>query len=153
MDFVFFSGAMISDQTTRSWGFWNRSTPGFPWWPWLPQPTWGSVKTSSISWEWRTLNGSQQIHNQNIRISLCEAYLDNSYCPFFYVSFVQSFNRPNLKFRVEPKKPSTLTADITKLIKEQFSGKCGIVYCLSRFARILTILKLSMSSQISLNHM
>lgn len=46
--------------------------------------------------------------------------------------FVQSFNRPNLKFRVEPKKPSTLTADITKLIKEQFSGKCGIVYCLSR---------------------
>nr|XP_022333521.1 Bloom syndrome protein homolog isoform X2 [Crassostrea virginica] len=47
-------------------------------------------------------------------------------------SFVQSFNRPNLKFRVEPKKPSTLMADITKLIKEQFPGKCGIVYCLSR---------------------
>ncbi|KAK3098744.1 hypothetical protein FSP39_022633 [Pinctada imbricata] len=46
--------------------------------------------------------------------------------------FVQSFNRPNLKFRVENKKPSTLTADITKLIKEQFSAKCGIVYCLSR---------------------
>ncbi|XP_048737766.2 recQ-like DNA helicase BLM isoform X2 [Ostrea edulis] len=46
--------------------------------------------------------------------------------------FVQSFNRPNLKFRVEPKKPSTLTADVTKVIKEQFPGKCGIVYCLSR---------------------
>ena len=51
---------------------------------------------------------------------------------FVFDSFVQSFNRPNLKFRVEPKKPSTLTADITKLIKEQFPGKCGIVYCLSR---------------------
>ncbi|XP_033749832.1 Bloom syndrome protein homolog isoform X2 [Pecten maximus] len=46
--------------------------------------------------------------------------------------FVQSFNRPNLRLSVEPKKPSTLTADIIKLIKERFSGKCGIVYCLSR---------------------
>ncbi|XP_071171242.1 uncharacterized protein [Mytilus edulis] len=46
--------------------------------------------------------------------------------------FVQSFNRPNLKFSVMPKKPSTLTADIIKNIKERFPGKCGIVYCLSR---------------------
>ncbi|XP_060083863.1 recQ-like DNA helicase BLM [Ylistrum balloti] len=46
--------------------------------------------------------------------------------------FVQSFDRPNLRMSVEHKKPSTLTSDIIKLIKERFSGKCGIVYCLSR---------------------
>ncbi|KAK3583557.1 hypothetical protein CHS0354_026147 [Potamilus streckersoni] len=46
--------------------------------------------------------------------------------------FTQSFDRPNLKFLLLPKKPSTLTNDIIKQIKENFSGKCGIVYCLSR---------------------
>jgi len=30
------------------------------------------------------------------------------------------------------KKPSTLTADITKTIKDRFPNKCGVIYCLSR---------------------
>ncbi|XP_053405296.1 recQ-like DNA helicase BLM [Mercenaria mercenaria] len=46
--------------------------------------------------------------------------------------FTSSFNRPNLKFEVRSKKPSTATNDIIKMIKEDFPGKCGIVYCLSR---------------------
>ncbi|XP_060601355.1 recQ-like DNA helicase BLM [Ruditapes philippinarum] len=46
--------------------------------------------------------------------------------------FTSSFNRPNLKFEVRPKKPSTATNDIIKMIKDDFPGKCGIVYCLSR---------------------
>ncbi|KAL3866614.1 hypothetical protein ACJMK2_043898 [Sinanodonta woodiana] len=43
--------------------------------------------------------------------------------------FTQSFDRPNLKFLLLPKKPSTLTNDIIKQIKENFPGKCGIVIC------------------------
>ncbi|XP_052240275.1 recQ-like DNA helicase BLM isoform X2 [Dreissena polymorpha] len=46
--------------------------------------------------------------------------------------FTSSFNRPNLKFECRPKKPSTATNDIIKMIKDDFPGKCGIVYCLSR---------------------
>lgn len=46
--------------------------------------------------------------------------------------FTSSFNRHNLKFEIRPKKPSTATNDIIKMIKEDFPGKCGIVYCLSR---------------------
>lgn len=46
--------------------------------------------------------------------------------------FTSSFNRPNLKFEIRPKKPSTATNDIIKMIKDDFSRKCGIVYCLSR---------------------
>ncbi|WAQ98944.1 BLM-like protein [Mya arenaria] len=46
--------------------------------------------------------------------------------------FTSSFNRSNLKFEVRPKKPSTATNDIIKMIKDDFPGKCGIVYCLSR---------------------
>ncbi|KAK7116772.1 hypothetical protein V1264_002393 [Littorina saxatilis] len=46
--------------------------------------------------------------------------------------FMQSFNRPNLKYVVNPKKPSTVTKDIIQIIKSKFKNECGIVYCLSR---------------------
>ncbi|XP_076443905.1 uncharacterized protein LOC143282199 [Babylonia areolata] len=46
--------------------------------------------------------------------------------------FMQSFNRPNLKYSVRPKKPSNATADVIEMIKSKFRQECGIVYCLSR---------------------
>lgn len=46
--------------------------------------------------------------------------------------FMQSFNRPNLKYEVKPKKPKSLMNEVVALIKEKFSGLSGIVYCLSR---------------------
>ncbi|ESN94423.1 hypothetical protein HELRODRAFT_68914, partial [Helobdella robusta] len=46
--------------------------------------------------------------------------------------FMQSFNRPNLKYDLRPKKPKNLTNEIIDLIKQKFSGQSGIVYCLSR---------------------
>jgi superfamily II DNA helicase RecQ len=49
-------------------------------------------------------------------------------------SFVQSFNRTNLKLSVQPKKPKA-TVDLVTMIKNNFPGKCGIVYCLSRYVR------------------
>ena len=54
---------------------------------------------------------------------------------FAYLSlrFTQSFNRPNLKMEVFTKKPSSATKDVISIIKEKFPGKCGIVYCLSRY--------------------
>ncbi|GFN80529.1 Bloom syndrome protein homolog [Plakobranchus ocellatus] len=46
--------------------------------------------------------------------------------------FMQSFNRPNLKYTVQNKKPSTATADIIEIIKTKFGQDSGIIYCLSR---------------------
>ena len=45
--------------------------------------------------------------------------------------FMQSFNRPNLKFEVRTKTKESLE-DIVRLIRTKFHNKCGIVYCLSR---------------------
>lgn len=45
--------------------------------------------------------------------------------------FIQSFNRPNLKFEVLPKKKETIH-EIATLIKSRFYNKSGIIYCLSR---------------------
>ena len=44
--------------------------------------------------------------------------------------FKQSFNRPNLRYQVREKSKSI--DDIIALIKTQYAGKCGIIYCLSR---------------------
>ncbi|KAL5414700.1 hypothetical protein PMIN03_013106 [Paraphaeosphaeria minitans] len=43
----------------------------------------------------------------------------------------QSFNRPNLSYSVLPK-AKNIVQNIADLLKSQFPGKCGIVYCLSR---------------------
>ncbi|RWS29129.1 Bloom syndrome protein-like protein [Leptotrombidium deliense] len=45
--------------------------------------------------------------------------------------FIQSFNRPNLKFEVRHKSKSCLD-EIAEMLKTYFFGKCGIIYCLSR---------------------
>lgn len=46
--------------------------------------------------------------------------------------FMQSFNRPNLKYEVKLKKPKSLMNEVVELIKQKFSRQSGIVYCLSR---------------------
>lgn len=46
--------------------------------------------------------------------------------------FLSSFNRPNLKYLVLPKKGSTTITEIINLIKTKFPRSSGIVYCLSR---------------------
>ena len=44
-----------------------------------------------------------------------------------------SFNRPNLKYEVMPKKShKQVIKDMATLIKSKYKYKCGIVYCLSR---------------------
>ncbi|GFY64240.1 bloom syndrome protein homolog [Trichonephila inaurata madagascariensis] len=45
--------------------------------------------------------------------------------------FLQSFNRPNLKYEVRAKSKSVVQ-DIIKLLHTKFKNMCGIVYCLSR---------------------
>jgi RecQ family ATP-dependent DNA helicase len=45
--------------------------------------------------------------------------------------FIQSFNRPNLKFEVRNKTKGCLS-DICKMIRANFAKQCGIIYCLSR---------------------
>ena len=48
--------------------------------------------------------------------------------------FIQSFNRPNLKFEVRHKikKDDKSLMEIASTIKSKFFGKAGIIYCLSR---------------------
>lgn len=46
--------------------------------------------------------------------------------------FLCSFNRPNLKYIVEPKKGAKTVLDMKELIKKKFPRASGIVYCLSR---------------------
>lgn len=46
--------------------------------------------------------------------------------------FIMSFNRPNIKYQVIPKKGKHAVADIAALIKRKFYKQSGIVYCLAR---------------------
>ncbi|XP_063216247.1 recQ-like DNA helicase BLM isoform X3 [Bacillus rossius redtenbacheri] len=46
--------------------------------------------------------------------------------------FLTSFNRPNLKYSVVPKKGKSITREIIALIKAKYPRSSGIVYCLSR---------------------
>ena len=50
----------------------------------------------------------------------------------FVFRFLSSFNRPNLKYSVLPKKGKGITKEIVTLIKAKFLRESGIVYCLSR---------------------
>jgi superfamily II DNA helicase RecQ len=47
------------------------------------------------------------------------------------VKLVQSFNRPNLRYEVVPKKRNPV-GDIATYIKNKHAGKTGIIYCLGR---------------------
>lgn len=46
--------------------------------------------------------------------------------------FLSSFNRPNLKYIVLPKKGNSTLNEIIDLIKTKFPRDSGIIYCLSR---------------------
>lgn len=46
--------------------------------------------------------------------------------------FIQSFNRPNLKYYVRVKRPKGIVQDLGDLISLRYKDQCGIVYCLSR---------------------
>lgn len=46
--------------------------------------------------------------------------------------FLSSFNRPNLLYKVVPKKGKSALAEIANLIKEKYKHQSGIIYCLSR---------------------
>lgn len=45
---------------------------------------------------------------------------------------MSSFNRPNLFYKVVPKKGKATLAEIANLIKENYKNQSGIIYCLSR---------------------
>lgn len=46
-------------------------------------------------------------------------------------TFIQSFNRPNLKFEVRLKSKGCI-GEVSNMIKQKFVKQCGIIYCLSR---------------------
>lgn len=46
-------------------------------------------------------------------------------------TFIQSFNRPNLKFEVRTKSKGCI-GEMSAMIKKNFQNQCGIIYCLSR---------------------
>jgi RecQ family ATP-dependent DNA helicase len=46
-------------------------------------------------------------------------------------TFEQSFNRPNLVYKIYPKDKS-ITDNIAEFIKKNYNRQCGIVYCLSK---------------------
>ena len=48
------------------------------------------------------------------------------------VSFTSSFNRPNLSYKVLPKKTKTIIDEIEKFINDEHSEHSGIIYCLSK---------------------
>lgn len=46
-------------------------------------------------------------------------------------TFIQSFNRPNLKFEVRLKSKGCIV-EVSNMIRKNFIRQCGIIYCLSR---------------------
>ncbi|XP_059609051.1 recQ-like DNA helicase Blm [Phlebotomus argentipes] len=62
-----------------------------------------------------------------VRIDILKQ-LEMSKCKWF----LSSFNRPNLKYIVMPKKGTSTIGEIINLIKSKYMTKSGIVYCLSR---------------------
>lgn len=66
--------------------------------------------------------------NPRVRTDVQRQLDMNSNCKWY----LSSFNRPNLKYIVSPKKGSTTVTEIINLIKQKFSRASGIIYCLSR---------------------
>jgi len=56
----------------------------------------------------------------------------------FFARFMQSFNRPNLKYELKVKKQASINDEIVKLINQKFTQQSGIVYCLSRFVSFVS---------------
>nr|XP_032820002.1 Bloom syndrome protein isoform X4 [Petromyzon marinus] len=48
------------------------------------------------------------------------------------LTFIQSFNRDNLKYEVLPKKPKKVAEDCLQWIRSNYPRDSGIIYCLSR---------------------
>ncbi|XP_078727950.1 uncharacterized protein LOC144943935 isoform X2 [Lampetra fluviatilis] len=48
------------------------------------------------------------------------------------LTFIQSFNRDNLKYEVLPKKPKKVAEDCVQWIRSNYPRDSGIIYCLSR---------------------
>lgn len=48
------------------------------------------------------------------------------------VSFTSSFNRPNLSYKILPKKSKTIIDEIEKIIRDDHECQSGIIYCLSK---------------------
>lgn len=46
--------------------------------------------------------------------------------------FMQSFNRPNLKYEIREKPGKAALQEMIETIKANFNNQCGIVYCLSQ---------------------
>lgn len=49
-----------------------------------------------------------------------------------HASFSQSFNRPNLKYLVQRKKPDSPIAEIVDFIQTKHKGEGGVIYCNTR---------------------
>ena len=47
-------------------------------------------------------------------------------------TFIRSFNRPNIKYKVIPKAGKKVVEEVASLIKSKFYRKSGIIYCLCR---------------------
>ena len=47
-------------------------------------------------------------------------------------TFMQSFNRPNLRYEVRKKEKKKSAENIATFIKENYPGETGIIYCLSK---------------------
>ena len=47
-------------------------------------------------------------------------------------TFMQSFNRPNLQYEVQPKKPKLVLEEMAEIIRTKYAGATGIIYCLAR---------------------
>lgn len=66
--------------------------------------------------------------NPRVRIDVLQQLSIDRQCKWYLCSF----NRPNLKYIVHPKKGSSTVTEIINLIRSKFSRASGIIYCLSR---------------------
>lgn len=65
-----------------------------------------------------------------------------------YVFLSQSFNRPNLRYKVKPKKRDIETG-IVQFIKEKYPDETGIIYCNSRARTEEVAMRLAMQGLVT----